>query len=86
MFASSDAATKGIQDLEKTIKHIELQWGEPMRIDVLAPNLAMLAMPWTEVREDSEGHRVKESGYFTGLVEGRAGRWQFRDAHWSRSG
>ncbi len=83
VFSSGEAATAGTRQLEKTVRHIELQWGEPMRIDVLAPDLAVLAMPWTEVREDAEGHRVKETGYFTGLAEMHDGGWRFRNAHWS---
>jgi len=29
---------------------------------------------------------VKESGYFTGVVELRDAKWVFRDVHWSSIG
>jgi hypothetical protein len=32
---------------------------------------------------DPAGKRTEESGYFTGVVEYRGGRWEIRDAHWS---
>jgi len=83
VFSNGEEASKGIAKLEKSIRHIELRWGKTIRIDSLAPGLAMLAMPYFEAREDSEGHSVREAGYFTGLAEFRDGRWQFRDAHWS---
>ncbi len=83
VFSDSESATRSIEQLAKTIRHIELRWGEPMRIDPLAPGVAMLAMPYLEVREGSAGRSVRETGYFTGLAELRGGRWQFRNAHWS---
>jgi hypothetical protein len=83
VFADSKAATAGIQDLAHSIKQIELQWSPDLRVDPLANDLALMASPWHEVRIDSFGARVEESGYFTGVVEYKGGRWQFRDAHWS---
>lgn len=83
VFANGQAAMQGIQDLPRVIKHIELRWGDDLRVDPLTPHLAMVATSWQEMRVDAEGHQVTESGYFTGLAEQRNGRWQFRDAHWS---
>ena len=83
VFANSDSATQAIQELARTIKHIELRWGDGLRIDPVTPGLGVLAMPYDEVRVDAAGHRVEENGFFTGLVEHRDGRWRLRNAHWS---
>ncbi len=83
VFPSSEAAKQAIQNLARVFKSIDLQWGNDLRIDPLTPSLAMVAVPYTEVRIDNQGHRVTETGYFTGLAEFRNCRWQFRDAHWS---
>jgi hypothetical protein len=82
-FANKQAATQGTEAFAKTINHMELRWGDDLRIDALTPELAMVGTTWKEVRVDVEGHTVMEGGYFTGLVEKRGGQWQFRDAHWS---
>jgi hypothetical protein len=83
VFANGGAATKGIDALTHVITHIELRWGDAVRVDVLGPGLAMLAASYDEVRVDSAQHRTEEIGFFTGLAEHRAEGWRFRDAHWS---
>ncbi len=83
VFPNSLAATAGIQDLARTIKQIELRWGDDLRVDPLAPDLAVVAAPYHEVRVNTGGQRVEEDGFFTGIAEYRDGRWQFRNAHWS---
>jgi hypothetical protein len=83
VFPNSQAAKQAIPNLSRVFKSIDLKWGDDLRIDPLTPSLAMVAVPYTEVRVDNAGHRVTETGYFTGLAEYRNGRWQFRDAHWS---
>jgi len=85
-FANGAAASAGIQDLTNIIKQIELRWGDDMRIDPLAADLAVVATSWHEVIVGTSGKRMEESGFFTGTVEFRAGRWQFRNAHWSTAG
>ena len=35
VFANGQAATQGIQDLTRMIKHNELRWGEDVRVDAL---------------------------------------------------
>jgi hypothetical protein len=82
-FPNNQAAAQGIEAFARTIKHIELRWGDDLRIDVLAPNLAVVGTSWSELQVDNADHSVNEAGFFTALVENRAGRWQFRDAHWS---
>jgi hypothetical protein len=83
VFPNRQAAAQGIEELTRTVKQIELRWGDDLRVDVLTEDLAMVASSWRENRVDREGHRVDESGFFTGLAEQRNGQWQFRNAHWS---
>jgi hypothetical protein len=82
-FPDSNAAKVGTQEFARTIRHIELTWGQDLRVDPLTAKLAVVAVSWREIQIDTAGRRVEESGMFTGLVEVREGRWQFRDAHWS---
>jgi len=83
VFANGDAALRGINSLTGSIAHLELRWGEPMIVDPLTPTLAMLAAPYHEVLIDPSGHKIEESGYFTGLAELGSSGWKFRNAHWS---
>ena len=83
VFPSAEAAAKGIDELTRVIAHIELRWGNEVRVDPLGAGLAMVGASYTEVRADTAGHRVDEAGFFTGLAEHRAVGWRFRDAHWS---
>lgn len=83
VFPNTQTAAQGIEAFAHTIKHIELHWGDDLRVDVLTPNLALVGSSWSEVQIDNADHQVNEGGFFTGLVENRDGRWQFRDAHWS---
>ena len=80
---NSDSATRVIRDLARTIVRIELRWDDGLRVDPLAPGLAVMAAPFHETRVDVAGHRVEETGYFTGVAEHHAEGWVFRDAHWS---
>ena len=84
-FENSETATRGIQEVAKGLEHIELHWGEPLRIEPLTPTLAMVAAPYHELRIDTHGGRVVEDGYFTGLAELEPAAWRFRNAHWSVS-
>jgi len=83
VFPNSASATTGIQDLARTVKHIELNWGEDLRVDPLTPELAAIAAPWHEILVDTAGNRVDETGFFTAIAEYKNGHWQFRNAHWS---
>jgi hypothetical protein len=86
VFENSDAATRGIQQLKSSIAQIELIWGEPMLVDPLTPALAMMGAPYHEIQVDPAGHKLEESGYFTGLAELGPAGWKFRNAHWSVAG
>jgi hypothetical protein len=83
VFSDSQSTTQGIQDAARMIKHIELTWGNDLRIDPLTPNLAVVATSFSEIQTSAEGKHITETGFFTGIAEYRSGRWQFRDAHWS---
>jgi len=83
VFPTGDSATRGIEQLGRVISHIELRWGDSLRVDPLAPGLAVLGADYHEIRVDQAGRRIEENGYFTGLAQHRAAGWQFRDAHWS---
>jgi len=85
-FPSSDSADRAIADLARRITRLELRWGDALRVDAVAPGLAMVAAPYFEVLVDTTGRRVEEAGYFTGLAEHRAEGWRFRNAHWSLAG
>lgn len=83
VFPDLQAATQGIEAFAQVVPHVELHWGDDLRVDALTPNLAVVAASWKEVQIDTKGHEVDESGFFTAVAELRNGRWQFRDAHWS---
>jgi len=82
-FPNGAAAQEGTQRFARTINHIQLKWGDDLRVAPLTAELAVIAGSWSEVQVDTQGHRVDEAGYFTGLAEYREGQWQLRDAHWS---
>jgi hypothetical protein len=83
VYPTGAAAIADIPNVTRIIKHIELHWGDDLRIDPLAADLAVVATTWHEVITDAAGKRMDESGYFTGIAEYRDGHWQFRNAHWS---
>jgi hypothetical protein len=83
VFPNRQVATQAIQELPRMIKHIELRWGDDLRIDPLTENLAVVATSYHEVQISPEGHQLTDDGFFTAVAEYRDGRWQFRDTHWS---
>jgi hypothetical protein len=82
-FPNAAAAKEGTQNFAGTINRIDLRWGDDLRVDPLTAELAVVASSWREIQVDKAGHRIEETGYFTGLADYRDGRWRFRDAHWS---
>jgi hypothetical protein len=83
VFPTSDSAARAIGTLERLVALIELQWGSDLRVEPLAPGLAVLAASYHETRVDHAGRRVEEDGFFTGLVQHRSDGWRLRHAHWS---
>jgi hypothetical protein len=82
-FPDRTAAQEGTRKFAQTIRQIELNWGDDLRIDPLTAEVAIVAASWRENWVDTAGHRLDDAGYFTGVAEYRNGHWQFRDAHWS---
>lgn len=82
-FADSKSAREGIQSFARTIQHIELRWGNEVRVDPLTAEFAVVATPWVEVQTDLKGQQATTRGFFTAIAQNRDGRWEFRDAHWS---
>lgn len=83
VFPDRQAARTGIDKFSQAIQHIELKWGDDLRVDPLTPEFAIVASSWHEVWTDKEGHQTTENGFFTGLAESHNGQWQFRNANWS---
>lgn len=86
VFQNGQAAAQAIPEIARQYKHIELHWGDDLRLDALTESLCVVAASYTEVIElqpGVDGVAGTQSGYFTGLAENRNGHWQFRDAHWS---
>jgi hypothetical protein len=84
-FPSGQAAAQALPDVAHIYNHIELHWGNDLRVDVLAPDLAVMAASYDEIQEYADGHRGTSSGYFTAVTELQNGQWQFRDVHWSEA-
>lgn len=83
VFPDKRSATLGTEAFARIIKHIELRWGDDLRVDPLSANLAVVAATYHEVQIDLADRQVLETGFFTAVAENRNGQWQFRDAHWS---
>ncbi len=82
-FANGAAAVQGIEALTHTLKHIELRFGDDLRVDPLTADYAVVASSFTEVLTDTADHETPVSGYFTAIAERRGPLWVFRNAHWS---
>ena len=83
VFANSAEVTTGLPQVALAIKQIELKWGDDLRVDPLALDLAVVGASYHELQVWADGRHVDNSGYFTGVAQYRDGRLQFRDAHWS---
>jgi hypothetical protein len=85
-FPDGQSAANAIPEIARQFKHIELRWGNDLRLDVLTENLCNVATSYTETIElqpGNAGFQGTQAGYFTGLAENQNGQWQFRNAHWS---
>jgi hypothetical protein len=82
-FATGEAAAQSLPGVAQMIPKIELQWGKDLRVDALTADLAVVGTSWQEVLSDPQGKTRQDNGYFTGVVQRRNGKWEFRDAHWS---
>src|ERR1700733_550418 len=87
-FPDGQSAAKAIPEIARQFKHIELRWGQDLRLDALTENLCAVAVSYTEVIDPqpaADSMRGTHTGYFTALAENRNGQWRFRNAHWSES-
>lgn len=82
-FHDSRSASEGIQNVAKTFKSIELQWGDEIRVDTLTGKFAVVATTYHEVLTTPDGQTAMSNGFFTAVAEKQKGQWQFRDVHWS---
>jgi hypothetical protein len=82
-FPTGAAAMTAIPELVRALPHIELRWGEGLRVDPLTAHLAAVAAPYREVTVNAAGQRGESAGFFTGTAEEKDRRWRFRNAHWS---
>jgi hypothetical protein len=83
VFPNGASVPAGMQSFARGIQHIELQWGEDLRVDPLAEDLAAMAASYREILVSTDGARTDQRGFFTGTAEYREGRWEFRNQHWS---
>lgn len=84
-FSTGEAAAQAIPDVARAIPHIDLKWGDDLRVDPLTADLAVVGSSYQEIQVDAQGRKALENGYFTGVVEQRNGKWQFRTMHWSEA-
>ena len=83
VFRDGASVAGGMQKFASTFPHVELAWGDDLRVDPLAEDLAVVAASYREVLTGVDGSRGEQTGYFTGTAEYRDGRWRFRNQHWS---
>jgi hypothetical protein len=81
-FSSFEEARTFLNKFSAGVAHLELTWGE-LRVDPVAPGVAVMASPYREVFTDPAGHIIRFEGYFTGLAVKTKSGWKLRDAHWS---
>jgi hypothetical protein len=66
-FPNTAAATTRIEGVSKEIKHIELKWGDDLRVDPLTPDLAVVPAPYHEVHVHAAGNTVNHTGFQIGF-------------------
>jgi hypothetical protein len=76
------AKTFTLNTLVKSIPHIKLQW-EHIRIDPLAPNLALMAADFHEDITTAAGNSIPFDGDFTTTAHYNGHSWKLKNLHWS---
>jgi hypothetical protein len=66
-FPNSAAAQEGTRKFAQTIRHIELKWGDDLRVDPLTNQFAVVAVSWSEIQVDTAGHSVTVNVFFRGF-------------------
>jgi len=82
LFPDNATADSFVADLATKIRTLDLQW-KGIRLDSLAPGLALIATPFKESITDTAGRIQRIEGYFTAVAERTDSGWQLRNAHWS---
>jgi hypothetical protein len=85
-FRDGASVAAGMQSFASAVPHVELHWGDDLRVDPLTPDLAVMAASYREIQVSANRSRTEQSGFFTGTLEYRDGRWRFRNQHWSVPG
>ncbi len=83
VFADGAAMRSGVDALTHTLPHIELRFGDDLRVDAVTPTLAAVGASYQELQTDAQGRRHEDHGYLTALAELKDGTWRLRNAHWS---
>ena len=60
VFPDGASVRAAIPGLQRTYRSIELHWGDDLRVDPLAPGLAMMATSYHEVQVRATGETVDE--------------------------
>lgn len=82
VFPSYDSAITFVYKLATQIRRIDLTWNE-IRVDSLAPSVAMMAASFHEILFRGSGAQDTSAGYFTAVAEYIPTGWKLRNAHWS---
>ncbi len=82
VFPNNDSAAAFVSEYAKKMRRIDLTWSD-IRVDSLAPYLAVLAASFREVQLSADGSEQTPAGYFTGVAEYTPSGWKLRNAHWS---
>ncbi|KPJ87171.1 MAG: hypothetical protein AMS18_14960 [Gemmatimonas sp. SG8_17] len=82
LFPTRDSADILVGGLATRISQIVLDW-QDIRVEPIAPGLAVMAAPYHEVVTDTAGAQTSFGGFFTGLATHSTVGWQLRNLHWS---
>ncbi|MDQ6769609.1 MAG: hypothetical protein M3Z54_06440 [Gemmatimonadota bacterium] len=83
IFPTGDSARRGLVSVRRAISRMNFEWEGPVRVEPLAPGLAIMGAPYRELRTDTSGRNVDERGFMTAVVSHVGPEWRLLDAHWS---
>lgn len=81
-FPSNDSADTFVADLAGRFASMELTW-EDVRVEPVAPSLAVLAASYNESIVDTSGSELRFGGFFTALAIHTSQGWRLQNLHWS---
>jgi hypothetical protein len=82
LFPTKDSADILVRGLATRIPGIVLDW-QDIRVEPIAPGLAVMAASYHEVVTDTAGAQTSFVGFFTGVATHTTVGWQLRNLHWS---